>query len=93
MRKNIFAVPIFEFEVDLNFISVPVKEEQYKKMWESKVPTSFGSRTKIPKGTYQYLSSKIIECLRTLKDPVDKISIDNLWKNKYEENDLSLIHI
>ena len=92
MRKDIFAVPIFEFEVDLNFISVPVKEEQYKKMWESKVPTSFGSRTKIPKGTYQYLSSKIIECLRTLKDPVDKISIDNLWKNKYEENDFQGYH-
>ena len=52
MRKDIFAVPIFEFEVDLNFISVPVKEEQYRRMWESKVPTSFKAQVKIPKGTY-----------------------------------------
>ena len=91
-RKDIFSIPIFEFEVDLKFINVPVKEEQYKRLWESKVPTSFGSRTKIPRGTYPYLSSKIIKCLRTLKDPVDKITIDNLWKNKYEENDFQGYH-
>ena len=31
-RKDIFAVPIFELEVDLNFINIP---GDYKPTWES----------------------------------------------------------
>ena len=34
MRKDIFAIPIFEFEVDLKFISIPVKDEDFRPTWE-----------------------------------------------------------
>ena len=94
MRKDIFAVPIFEFEVDLKFINIPVKDEDFKPTWESKVHSSFAAsrNARIPKPTYHYLADKILECLRTLKDPVTRISIEGIWKNKYGVNDFQGYH-
>tara|TARA_Y100000004_G_scaffold115416_1_gene129609 strand:+ start:78 stop:614 length:537 start_codon:yes stop_codon:yes gene_type:complete len=94
MRKDIFAIPIFEFEVDLKFINIPVKDEDFRPTWESRVPSSFvaSRNAKIPKPTLHYLSDKILECLRTLKDPVTKISIDGIWKNKYDVSDFQGYH-
>ena len=80
MRKDIFAVPIFELEVDLNFINIP--DEGYKPTWESGVNSTYGRKTKIPKETIKYLREKVISCLKQLKDPVDYIDIvDIIWKN------------
>jgi hypothetical protein len=95
MRKDIFAIPIFEFEVDLKYINVPVNDEDFSPTWESGVLTSFAAwkNVLIPKSTYDYLSSKIAECLLTLKDPVTKISFDGIWKNKYGVNDFQGYHI
>ena len=88
-RKDIFAVPIFELEVDLKFINIP---GDYKPTWESGVNSTYGHRTKIPKETIKYLREKIISCLRQLKDPVDFIEIENVWKNKYDVNDYQGYH-
>jgi len=89
MRKDIFAVPIFELEVDLNFINIP---GDYKPTWESGVNSTYGRKTKIPKETIKYLREKVISCLRQLKDPVDYIDIVDLWKNKYDVNDYQGYH-
>ena len=90
MRKDIFSVPIFELEVDLNFINIP---GEFKPTWESGVPSTYGRKTKIPKETIRYLREKVISCLRQLKDPVDYIEIENLWENKYDTKDYQGYHI
>ena len=90
MRKDIFSVPIFELEVDLNFINIP---GEFKPTWESGVPSTYGYKKKIPKETIKYLREKIISCLRELKDPVDYIEIENLWENKYDTKDYQGYHI
>ena len=89
-RKDIFAVPIFELEVDLKFINIP---GEYKPTWESRVNSTYGRKTKIPKETIKYLREKVISCLRQLKDPVDYIDIENIWKNEYNETDFQGYHI
>ena len=88
-RKDIFAVPIFELEVDLKFINIP---GEYKPTWESRVNSTYGRKTKIPKETIKYLREKVISCLRQLKDPVDYIDIVDVWKNYYLITDYQGYH-
>ena len=94
MKKNIFCVPIFEFDVDLNYINVPASEEHFAPTWESKVQSTFRSRnlSRVPKDTVRYLTDKIVSCLRELEDPVDYIQIENIWKNKYDVHDFQGYH-
>ena len=89
-RKNIFSVPIFEFEVDLKFINIP--DEGYRPTWESGINSTYGQKGKIPKETMKYLREKVISCLKQLEDPVDYIDIVDVWKNYYLITDYQGYH-
>ena len=48
MKKEIFAIPIFEDTIDLELFKVPpCKDGEVKKTWDSKTPTSFDSKLDI----------------------------------------------
>ena len=59
MRKEIFAITIFEDTVDLDKIVVPYKDEQLEPTWDSGVPSAFGSQKGVPESTYAYLSEVV----------------------------------
>ena len=45
MRKDLFAIPIFEDTVDLSKINI--ESSEYGSTWDSQVQTSFGTEHKL----------------------------------------------
>ena len=53
MRKDLFAIPIFEDKVDLN--KIHIENGEYHPTWDSEVHSSFGSNTNVPEETWQHI--------------------------------------
>ena len=58
MKKEIFAIPIFEDKVDLDKIILP--DVELEETWDSGTPTTFGKQDpkSVPKSTWRMYGSK-----------------------------------
>jgi|TARA_B100000029_G_scaffold120351_1_gene113716 hypothetical protein len=93
MRKEIFAITIFEDTVDLDKIVVPYKDEQLEPTWDSGVPSTFGSQKGVPESTYAYLSEVVNRNLGPAQLMGPDATFGHMWANKYGENDYQDAHM
>ena len=91
-RQDIFATPIFTFEVDMDKLVVPYQPKDYKPTFESKLKTTY-TRQHVPNETYAYLRSVIAPALNSLQDPWKTMKFVDLWRNRYEEHDYQATHL
>jgi len=91
MRKDIFSIPIFEKKIDLS--KLEFCDEEYAPYWEAKVLTTYAGKISYSDNTVYYLESEIRQLLSTLDDPFDRLEIEMIWKNKYDDRSYQGYHI
>ena len=86
MKKEIFAIPIFEDTIDLELFKVPpCKDGEVKETWDSNTPTSFDSKLDISEDAMQDLVSVIERNLGPEGLIAMNPRIEHIWRNVYEE--------
>jgi len=91
MRKDLFAIPIFEDKVDLS--KIHVESDAYSPTWDSGVNTSFGSNQSIPDETWEHIGEVVIKNINTIPCSYSNARIDKIWRNVYTERDYQDPHI
>tara|TARA_B100001939_G_C16879646_1_gene590298 strand:- start:594 stop:1124 length:531 start_codon:yes stop_codon:yes gene_type:complete len=94
MKKEIFAIPIFEDTIDLELFKVPpCKDGEVKETWDSKTPTSFDSKLDISEDAMQHLVNVIERNLGPEGLIAMNPRIEHVWRNVYKESDYQDPHI
>ena len=91
MQYNLFSIPFFTDEVDLERIQI-IDEEQ-KPTFRSGLNTSLRCNRKISSDTIVYLSEIIGKHIDTLGVPYGSARIEELWRNTYTKADFQDPHI
>lgn len=91
MRKDLFAIPIFEDKVDLNLIKI--SDEPLNPTWDSQIKTTFQQNHNIPKETWDHLIEVISRNINTISSPYINPRIDKIWRNFYTKHDYQDPHI
>lgn len=91
-RRDIFATPIWVFEVDMDKIVVPYQPKDYKPTFESGLQTTY-TRQYVPQETYAYLRSVIAPALNSMEDPWKTMKFVDVWRNRYEPHDYQATHL
>ena len=91
MRKNIFAIPIFEDKVDLDKINLP--EVETEPTWDSGVPTSFSQKLDVPRETYEHLSDVVNKNLYEGNLLGANPKFGHIWYNRYDKHHYQDAHI
>ena len=91
MRKDLFAIPIFEDTVDLSKINI--ESSEYGSTWDSQVQTSFGTEHKIEPETWEHLNEVISRNINQINCSYENARIDGIWKNVYTKTDYQDPHI
>tara|TARA_B100000427_G_scaffold275709_1_gene244338 strand:- start:214 stop:732 length:519 start_codon:yes stop_codon:yes gene_type:complete len=91
MKKEIFAISIFEDKVDLEKINLP--EVETKPTWDAGVPTSFGSELEVPKETYDHLSDIVNKNLYEANLLGANAKFGQIWYNRYNKHHYQDAHI
>ena len=91
MRRDLFAIPIFEDKVDLN--KIHIENGVYEPTWDSGVHSSFGSDTDVPTETWEHITEVVIKNIQTIECSYKDARIDSLWRNVYTETDYQELHI
>jgi len=90
MRHDIFSVPIFIDEVDLD--KIDIGNPPTEPTWLSETQSTIGQEHNIPDSTYEYL----IEVFNKNLGPSligANPQFGQIWRNRYKENDWQDIHI
>ena len=91
MKKEIFAISIFEDKVDLEKINLP--EVETEPTWDSGVPTSFGAELEVPKETYDHLSDIVNKNLYEANLLGANAKFGHVWYNRYNKHHYQDAHI
>ena len=91
MRKDLFAIPVFETKIKLNKIKTIGGE--FQPTWESGVLTTFNSGLTVRNSTWEYLKKVIQPFLDDLGDPYRDITFTGMWRNKYDPRSYQGYHI
>tara|TARA_B100001996_G_scaffold223375_2_gene171868 strand:+ start:142 stop:660 length:519 start_codon:yes stop_codon:yes gene_type:complete len=91
MKKEIFAIPIFEDKVDLDKINLP--EVETEPTWDAGVPSSFSKELEIPKETYKHLSDIINKNLYDNNLLGANPKFGHIWYNRYNKHHYQDAHI
>tara|TARA_B100001029_G_C14979559_1_gene405182 strand:+ start:493 stop:1053 length:561 start_codon:yes stop_codon:yes gene_type:complete len=91
MKTDLFSIPMYEIEVDLD--QIVVHTDEMVPTFESGVPTSMNGGTDLPTKTTNYISSIIKDILNSIGDEWKTFYIQGLWRNKYDVHDYQLYHI
>ena len=91
MKKDIFAIPIFEEKINLKKIKTGIGE--FAPTWESGVLTTFNSGLHVYDSTWNYLLTVIKPLLESLPDPIESIKFMGMWRNKYDPTSYQGYHI
>lgn len=81
MKKTIFETILFIEEIDCK--RIVGENETYRPSFESEIPTTLTSNFKLKDHSVQYLTDVIMNCMKELKDPVESIVYEMIWRNKY----------
>ena len=90
MRKDLFAIPIFEEKIDLDRIIL--YEEEFHPTFESGLLTTM-KKQKVKPTTIDYIIEVFKPCLKSLGDNFSNIQMDTVWCNKYSPKDYQGYHI
>ena len=93
MKKELFGIPIFEDEVDLEKIVLP--DAELENTWDSGTPTTFGTQKvdDVPQETWKYLSEVVERNLYYGECMVANPRFGHIWKNVYGKHDYQDVHI
>tara|TARA_B100001996_G_C18643741_1_gene586612 strand:+ start:259 stop:777 length:519 start_codon:yes stop_codon:yes gene_type:complete len=91
MKKEIFAIPIFEDKVDLDKIKLP--EGELKPTWDASIPSTFAEQLDIPRETYAYLSEVINKNLYDGNLLGKNPKFGHVWYNRYDKHHYQDVHI
>ena len=91
MKKEIFAIPIFEDKVDLDKINLP--EVETEPTWDAGVPSSFSNELEIPEETYKHLSEIINTNLYEGNLLGANPKFGHIWYNRYNKHHYQDAHI
>jgi hypothetical protein len=91
MRKDLFAIPIFEDKVNLSLIKI--SEEETQETWDSRIQTTFFKNHEISEDTWNHLIEVITKNINTISHPYKNPRIDKIWRNVYTEKDYQDPHI
>lgn len=83
MEKQIFPITIFECEVDIDKLGIPLDGETLP-TWDSGVPTSFSRQLDVKDETWEYLSGVINNELYNGQLMGHNPKFGHMWYNKYE---------
>lgn len=94
MKKEIFAIPIFEDTIDLELFKIPQCEDaEIVETWDSNTPSSFNSKLDISGDAMNHLTSVIDKNLGVEGLIAPNPRISHIWRNIYDENDYQDPHI
>ena len=93
MKKELFGIPIFEDEVDLEKIVLP--DAELENTWDSGTPTTFGTQKvdDVPQETWKYLSEVVERNLYYGECMGANPRFGHIWKNVYGKSDYQDVHI
>ena len=93
MKKELFGIPIFEDEVDLEKIVLP--DAELENTWDSGTPTTFGTQKvdDVPEETWKYLSQVVERNLYYGECMGATPRFGHIWKNVYSKHDYQDVHI
>ena len=93
MKIEIFGIPIFEDEVDLEKIVLP--DAELENTWDSGTPTTFGTQKvdDVPEETGKYLSEVVERNLYYGECMGANPRFGHIWKNVYSKHDYQDVHI
>jgi len=93
MKKELFGIPIFEDEVDLEKIVLP--DADLENTWDSGTPTTFGTQKvdDVPQETWKYLSQVVERNLYYGECMGANPRFGHIWKNVYSKHDYQDVHI
>ena len=93
MKKELFGIPIFEDEVDLEKIVLP--DAELENTWDSGTPTTFGTQKvdDVPEETWKYLSQVVERNLYYGECMGANPRFGHIWKNVYSKHDYQDVHI
>ena len=83
MKKTIFETIIFIKDVDCK--KIVGERESYRPSFESNLPTTLQTNFHLRQDSLQYLTDVIMECMGELKDPIESIAYEVIWRNKYSK--------
>ena len=93
MKKELFGIPIFEDEVDLEKIVLP--DAKLEITLDSSTPTTFGTQKvdDVPQETWKYLSEVVERNLYYGECMGANPRFGHIWKNVYSKHDYQDVHI
>ena len=91
MKKEIFAIPIFEDKVDLDKIKLP--EVEVEPTWDSGVPTTFSKKLDVPEETIEHLSGIVNKNLYDGNLLGMNPKFGHMWYNRYDKHHYQDAHI
>ena len=91
MKLEIFSIPVFIDNVDIN--KIDLKFEKLSDTWFSKTKSSFLNKNILSETSVVYLKDIFYKNLKDFIKSDFKIDIVHIWENKYEENDFQENHI
>lgn len=91
MRKNIFAIPIFEDKIDLDIFKFP--QEEFTETWDSKTETTFLKKVQLDQESFAHLCEVITRNLMEGNVLGNNPRIGHMWRNRYSETDYQDVHI
>ena len=91
MKKEIFAIPVFEDKVDLEKIKIP--EMETEPTWDAGVPSTFSQKLPLQPEAYEHLSDIINKNLYDNNLLGMNPKFGHIWKNVYGKNDYQDVHI
>jgi hypothetical protein len=91
MKINLFSIPIHVTNIDVNKITLI--SEEFRKEWVSNTNSSYGFKNKLKSDSYDYLMQTICELLSGHVKGKTELELQNIWENRYEDNDFQENHI
>jgi len=90
MKLDLFSVPIFIDNIDAS--KIILNNGKFEKTWISQTNSSFNSKNKLDLESEEYLMKKIGHLLSNHFFNPAKLSIINIWENRYEKGDFQEKH-
>ena len=91
MKKEIFAIPIFEDKVDLKKIEIP--EMVTEPTWDAGVPSTFAKKLPLKNEAYEHLSDVINRNLYDGNLLGMNPKFGHIWYNRYDKHHYQDAHL
>tara|TARA_B100000287_G_scaffold8369_1_gene8293 strand:- start:1221 stop:1739 length:519 start_codon:yes stop_codon:yes gene_type:complete len=91
MKKEIFAIPVFEDTIDVERLKLP--DLECEPTWDAGIPTTFCKQLELCEDAYKALGEVVDRNLYEANLMGANARFGHLWYNKYDEHHYQDIHI